>query len=73
MMKNNPCERQIYDYLLHYEAVNGYSPSIREIGAYIGKAHTVTWNYLRQMRERGMVDWQDHFPRTIHVIAPFKQ
>jgi SOS-response transcriptional repressor LexA len=71
-MKNNPYERQIYDFIVGYQALNGYPPSANESGDHIGKSGGNVWRYLKQMRARGLVDWQYKRPRTIRVIAPFR-
>ena len=72
MMKMNSSERQIYDFIINYRAINGYPPSISEIGDHLGMSKTNVWRYLKIMRARRVIDWKYYVPRTIEVIAPFK-
>ncbi len=71
-MKNNTYERQIYDFIVEYQARERYPPTISEIAAHIGGSTGNTWRYLNILRARGLIDWQRKKPRTIRVIGPFK-
>ena len=68
-MKLNPCERQIYDFIVDYQASNGYPPSISEIADHIGTSRNNTWRYLKLLRARRLIDWKPHTPRTIRIVS----
>lgn len=64
-------QRRILEFITAFTADNGYAPTIREIGDGVGLASTQPVHlHLEQLRDRGLVTWRAHSPRTIRVLDP---
>ncbi len=60
---------RIMEFLIQFQEENGYAPSIREIGEYIGVSSTSLVDYyLRQLEERGFIERDQHISRSIRVL-----
>lgn len=56
-------------YISHYLETEGFSPTVREIQAYLGVLSTSTaWMVLCDLREKGYISMQEGRPRTIRVL-----
>lgn len=59
---------RILEYIIHFRQEYGYSPVFREIAQGIGYGSTSTvFDYLRDMKSLGMIDYRDESPRTITI------
>jgi len=72
-----PKQQQVYDFLRVYHKVNGYFPSVREIG--VGKidgqqvlpertSPTSVHRYLAVLKERGWIDMMPGKARSITLL-----
>lgn len=53
-------KKEIYEYILWYVAVNGYSPSYREIGEKVGlNSASTVGKYIKQLEEEGKLTMND--------------
>ena len=60
--------RRILDYIKSYMAIHNYPPTTREIGDGVGYTSSSTiWGYLRDMRDKGLIDYTNECPRTITI------
>lgn len=60
--------QKILDFVTSYMLGHGYSPTTREIADGVGYTSTSTvFNYLRDMRTAGLINYIDECPRTITV------
>lgn len=47
----------------------GFPPSVREISERVGlKSSSTTKGHLDRLRKKGLVDWEDGKPRTLHTL-----
>jgi repressor LexA len=61
--------RKIMEFLIKFQEENGYSPSIREIGEYIGVTSTSLVDYyLRQLEDKEYIERDQHISRSIRII-----
>ena len=60
-------EKIIYN-IRQFTKVNGYPPSIDELGQLVGLSSkaTVSW-YLGMLKADGVVDWEPGKPRTLRI------
>lgn len=57
----------ILNYIIKFKEEKGYSPVFREIADGIGKAPSTVCDYLKVMKDLGVIDYIDACPRTITV------
>lgn len=63
-------DEQIVDAIRVFWENNGYAPTVREVGAAVGIKSPSTIKYrFEQLREKGLVAYNDRIPRTIRVIG----
>ncbi len=63
--------KKILEFLSAFQAENGYSPSIREIGESIGvRSTSLVDYYLKQLEEMGHISREQHISRSICLIKP---
>jgi repressor LexA len=61
----------ILEFLSAFQAENGYSPSIREIGESIGvRSTSLVDYYLKQLEEMGYITREQHISRSICLLKP---
>ena len=66
MRKNRDSE--ILRFIDSYWNEKGYAPAVRDICAALGfKSPATVSQYLRRMREQGLVEYEDRIPRTVRV------
>ena len=66
MRKNR--DGEILRFIESYRDERGYAPSVRDICTALGfKSPATAAHYLRRMRERGLVEYEDRIPRTVRV------
>lgn len=66
-------EIQVLTFIQRYVKQNGYAPSVREIGQGTALCSTSTVLYhLRNLRERGIITWNEGMSRSIRVLRPIK-
>jgi len=62
-------EHQIYDAVREYTAINGYSPTVREIGQDVGlKSTSTVHQYLNRIMGKGYITYHPNQPRTLRVL-----
>ena len=67
-------QQKIMEFLEKYQEENMYSPSIREIGDYIGVPSTSLVDYyIRQLIRLGYLDRDEHISRSLRVVRPYDQ
>ena len=65
----NKRERAILDYIEKQSQVNGYPPSVREIGKAVGLKSTATVHgYLAKLEEKGYIKKESQKGSIIHVL-----
>ena len=65
-------QEKIMDFLEKYQEENLYSPSIREIGDYIGVPSTSLVDYyIRQLIHLGYLERDEHISRSLRVVRPY--
>ena len=63
--------QKILEYLTSFQGKYGYSPSIRQIGKYIGVESTSLVDYyLKALANRGLIDRDQHVSRSIRLTNP---
>lgn len=64
-------QREIYDFISHFVAKNGYSPSFEEIGDGMGLSSLATVHkHLTNLERKGMLKRDYNRSRSIDVIQP---
>ena len=64
-------QREIYDFISHFVAKNGYSPSFEEIGEGMGLSSLATVHkHLTNLERKGMLKRDYNRSRSIDVIPP---
>ena len=67
-------QEKIMEFLEKYQDENLYSPSIREIGDYIGVPSTSLVDYyIRQLIHMDYLDRDEHISRSLRVVRPYNQ
>ena len=66
-MKSN--QKLVYDYILNFKTVNGYSPTVREIARGLN-TRSKTWvsEILQELKVSGYITYKDNTPRTIVIL-----
>lgn len=66
-------QREIYDFIIKYHNDNGYSPTIREIGAgcYL-KSNNSVLRHLGILIKKGYILYEPNICRSIRVKTPIK-
>ena len=65
-------QEKIMEFLEKYQEENLYSPSIREIGDYIGVPSTSLVDYyIRQLIHLGYLERDEHISRSLRVVRPY--
>ena len=60
------------EFLEKYQEKNLYSPSIREIGDYIGVPSTSLVDYyIRQLIHLGYIERDEHISRSLRIVRPY--
>ena len=63
-------DETIVNFIKDYISKNGYSPSVRDIGASVGISSAGSMKYrLHKLREKGLITFDDGKPRTIRVVG----
>jgi repressor LexA len=47
---------------------NGYSPSVRELAAAVGKSIYATHQHLYRLRDEGALQWKPNVARSIRLV-----
>ena len=67
-------QEKIMEFLEKYQEENQYSPSIREIGDYIGVPSTSLVDYyIRQLIDLGYLERDEHVSRSLRVVRPYEK
>jgi repressor LexA len=63
--------KKIISFLTEFQEVNGYSPSIREIGESISvRSTSLVDYYLKQLEDMGYISREQHISRSICLVKP---
>lgn len=66
----SPKQQQIYDYIISFTAQQGYPPSVREIGEYVGlKSPSTVHFHLKGLEEKGMISKAEGKTRAITICG----
>jgi SOS-response transcriptional repressor LexA len=60
-------QQDIYNIISDFQRANGYSPSFHDIERKAGISHTVVYNHMIALADKGYVDWQPHISRSIVI------
>lgn len=61
---------RLYKYIVDFQATNGFPPSLREMGAYMGISSTSTISYyLNFMEEQGLIRRDVYKNRAIEILS----
>ncbi|MEG1721019.1 MAG: transcriptional repressor LexA [Pseudoflavonifractor sp.] len=64
----SPKQQQIYDYIISFQAVHGYPPSVREIGAEVQlKSPSTVHFHLKSLEEKGLITKAEGKTRAITI------
>jgi repressor LexA len=67
----SPKQQQIYDYIVSFQSVHGYPPSVREIGEAVGlKSPSTVHFHLKGLEEKGLITKAEGKTRAITVSRP---
>jgi repressor LexA len=74
-MKISSRQKEIIEFIMHYQADKGYSPTVREIAAAVGLASISTVHgHLERLERRGYIKRGDiKSPRAIEIIEEKKK
>jgi repressor LexA len=62
-------QREVYMYLVNYIDLNGYSPSLREVGDGLGlKSLATVHRHLRNLDSKGLIQRDHHQSRSIEIV-----
>ena len=67
-MKNSQRQLDIYDFIVAYREVHGYSPTLREIADGLRMGHTTIYYHLERMARRGMIR-RESFARAVVLLC----
>ncbi|MBO0962455.1 transcriptional regulator [Neobacillus sp. MM2021_6] len=69
MRKITQKQLKILAVLKTYIAQHGYPPSYRELAVLMNLVSSSTIKqHLDSLRKKGLVDWEEGLPRTLHII-----
>ena len=71
MRSLEPTKRQqeVLEAITKYIVMNGYPPSIRDLGEEVGLKSASTVSFmLTKLKEKGYVTWEEGKPRTLRVM-----
>jgi DNA-binding transcriptional ArsR family regulator len=60
--------QQILELIQEFNALHGYSPSLRWLAVESGLSPTTLGKYLRILREQGLVDFDERVSRSIRLV-----
>ncbi len=67
-------QRKIYEFLQEYMAMNGYPPTVREIGKAVGiKSTSLVSYYLKSLDQKGLIDREPSVSRGIRLAEASEQ
>jgi repressor LexA len=67
-------QREILEFVAHFQGENGYPPTIREIGSAVGISSTSHVSYhLRALREKGYLEKDPHISRGLRVVGESRE
>lgn len=59
----------IYHFIMDFHEVKGYAPSYREIAGAVGlKSISSVRDHLNKLQAEGLISYEPHIPRSVHVI-----
>jgi SOS-response transcriptional repressor LexA len=62
-------EDKVFEVVEKFHKKFGHSPSIKEVSKLAGIPSTsTTIEYLRRLKNKGLIDWEPKRPRTIVII-----
>ena len=64
-----PVDQRVFDAVRQLLASQPYSPSVREIAEAAGLPLITAHDHLARLRYRGLIDWSDRQPRTVHLVS----
>ncbi|MFJ5625464.1 transcriptional regulator [Peribacillus loiseleuriae] len=62
-------QQNIFDTIKDHISNKGYPPTIRDIGKKVGlKSSSTVSGHLVKLRDKGLIDWEEGKPRTLHIV-----
>ena len=66
-------EIDVYNYIVFFKTVNGYSPTVREIAGGVNtKSISHIYSCLEHLADKGLLKYNPRKPRTIVLLKPLK-
>ena len=62
-------QRKLYIFIHHYIAVNGYSPSLKEMQDGLDMPYTTVHGALQKMERLGLITREPRKQRTIKIVG----
>lgn len=66
-------ERDIYNYIIQFKTINGFSPTISDIAKTLITSRTFVRNCLYNLEQKGFIRYTSGKPRTIVVLKMPKE
>lgn len=60
-------ERDIYNYIVQFKTINGFSPTISEISSGLITSRTFVRQALYKLEDKGFLKYNDHKMRSIII------
>lgn len=68
MPRTSTKREEILEFLMEFSTENGYSPSVREIGAAVGLRSTASvYHHLEALRDKGLIEMDEQKKRSISI------
>lgn len=68
-LRGDITRKNIIEVIEKYTTMNGFPPTVREIGDLLGIKSTATVHgHLEKLRKQGKIDWNSTQPRTIRRV-----
>lgn len=62
----------VEQFVREYHETRGYSPSVRDVAAWLGISAMGAMGHLRALKRKGRILWDQHTPRSIRLVYTCK-
>ncbi len=67
-----PRQAEILSYVRNYSEKHGYSPTLQEIGDYLGISKVTVFEHLDALEQRGLIQRSRHKARSLELTGPVR-
>lgn len=67
-----PRQAEILNYVRNYSEKHGYSPTLQEIGDYLGISKVTVFEHLDALEQRGLIQRSRHKARSLELTGPVR-